>query len=186
MKIAIDIPRIQTEDLLLRGYDEADFEAFATFGASPRACFVGGPHDRWDSWRAFMAAIGHWALRGYGMWMIEHRASGAVAGRVGLILNDGWDEPELGWHIYDGFEGRGYACQAARAARDHAARHMGLDGVISYIDASNTRSLRLAQRLGARHERDGVLLGKPCQVWRHPRVARPAEAAQPAQRALEA
>ncbi|KRS13814.1 acetyltransferase [Roseovarius atlanticus] len=179
MKITVDIPVIETEDLILRGYDEADFEAFAAFGTSDRAAYVGGPHTRWDSWRAFMAGIGHWALRGYGMWMIEHRATGSVAGRVGMILNDGWDEPELGWHIYDGFEGKGYAYQAALAARDHAARHFGLDGVISYIDATNTRSLRLADRLGAKHERDGTVVGTPCQVWRHPRVAR--SASQPAE-----
>lgn len=170
MKIAFDIPILETEDLILRGYDEADFEAFAAFGTSPRASYVGGPHTRWDSWRAFLAAIGHWALRGYGMWMIEHRKSRVIAGRVGVILNDGWDEPELGWHIYDGFEGKGYAFQAAIAAREHAARHMGLDGVISYIDATNARSRRLAERLGAQHERDGTLLGKSCQVWRHPRI----------------
>lgn len=170
MKVTVDIPVLETEDLILRGYHEDDFEAFAAFGTSPRACYVGGPHTRWDSWRAFMAAIGHWALRGYGMWMVEHRASRTVSGRVGMILNDGWDEPELGWHIYDGFEGKGYAYQAARAARDHAARHMGLNGVISYIDAGNTRSIRLAERLGARFERDGTLLGKSCQVWRHPRI----------------
>ncbi|QFT94794.1 hypothetical protein FIU86_18225 [Roseovarius sp. THAF9] len=173
MKITVDIPVLQTEDLILRGYDETDFEAFAAFGTSDRASFVGGPHTRWDSWRAFMAAIGHWALRGYGMWMIEHRESRVIAGRVGMILNDGWDEPELGWHIYDGFEGKGYAYQAALAAREHAARYFGLDGVISYIDATNARSIRLADRLGAQHERDGTLLGKPCQVWRHPRVAHP-------------
>ena len=86
------IPVIETAELILRGYRESDFEAVAAFGASERARFVGGPHDRWSSWRAFLAGIGHWCLRGYGMWMVEHRASGRVAGRVGMILNDGWDE----------------------------------------------------------------------------------------------
>lgn len=165
------IPVIETPDLILRGYRESDFEAMAAFGASERARFVGGPHDRWASWRAFLAGMGHWTLRGYGMWIVEHRASGQVAGRVGMILNDGWDEPELGWHIFDGFEGRGLAYQACIAARRHAARHQGLDGVISYIAPDNTRSLALAQRLGARFERDTVLLGAPCQIHRHPQEA---------------
>lgn len=163
-----DIPVIQTQDLILRGYREDDFEALAAFGASPRAGFVGGPHDRWASWRAFLAGVGHWALRGFGMWVVEHRETGRVAGRVGMILNDGWHEPELGWHIYDGFEGRGYAYQSTRAARHHAARHMGLDRVISYIDAQNIRSIRLAHRLGATFEREAILLGNPCQIFRHP------------------
>ncbi len=161
-------PVVDTTDLVLRGYREEDFEAFAAFSASERARFVGGPQDRWNSWRAFMAGIGHWTLRGYGMWMVEHRATARVAGRVGMIFNDGWDEPELGWHIYDGFEGKGYAYQATHAARAYCAQFFGLDQLISYIDPENTRSVALARRLGAVFERDGWLLGAPCQVWRHP------------------
>ena len=162
------IPVIQTQDLILRGYRDSDFEAVAAFCSSPRSAFVGGPHDRWACWRAFLAGAGHWALRGFGMWMVEHRASTRVAGRVGLILNDGWHEPELGWHIYDGFEGQGFAYQSVFAARAYAAQHQGLDRVISYIDAQNVRSIRLAHRLGAAFEREAMLLGAPCQIYRHP------------------
>lgn len=162
------IPMIDTPDLVLRGYRESDFDAVAQFGGSGRARFVGGPHDRWACWRAFLAGIGHWALRGYGMWMIEHRASGTVAGRVGMICNHGWDEPELGWHIYGGFEGKGLARQACVAARAYAATHQGLDRVISYIHAENIRSLRLAHRLGAHFERETDLLGTRCRIYRHP------------------
>lgn len=170
MIAASHAPTIETQDLILRGYREEDFDAFAAFGASERSQFVGGPQDRWSSWRSFMAGIGHWTLRGYGMWMVEHRETGRVAGRVGVIFNDGWDEPELGWHIYDGFEGKSYAFQACVAARSYSARHFDLDGAISYISAENTRSITLAERLGAGFERDGEVLGKPCQIWRHPKV----------------
>ncbi len=170
MTASSHVPVVDTSDLILRGYREEDFEAFAAFGASERSRFVGGPQDRWCLWRAFLAGIGHWTLRGYGMWIVEHRDTGAVAGRVGMIFNDGWDEPELGWHIYDGFEGKGYAYQATVAARRYAAEHFDLNGLISYISAENTRSLALAERLGASFERDGELLGHPCQVWRHPLV----------------
>ncbi|SLN28258.1 hypothetical protein PEL8287_01271 [Roseovarius litorisediminis] len=168
MTITPHAPTIYTADLILRGYVESDFDAFAAFGGSERSKFVGGPQSQWDSWRAFLAGIGHWMLRGYGMWMVEHRSSGETAGRVGMINNKGWDEPELGWHIYDGFEGKGYAYQASIAARDHAARYFGLNGVISYIDPANTRSVALARRLGAGFERVGQLLGKPCHIYRHP------------------
>lgn len=162
------VPVIETEDLVLRGYREADFEAFAAFSASPRASFVGGPQNRWDAWRAFLASIGHWGLRGYGMWIAEHRATGQVAGRIGVMFNDGWHEPELAWHIYDGFEGRSLAYQAAMAARDHAAQHWGMTRLMSYISAANTRSVRLAQRMGCTLEREVKVLGRPCHLWRHP------------------
>ena len=162
------VPVIETENLILRGYREADFEAFAAFAASPRSCFVGGPQDRWEAWKSFMAGIGHWSLRGYGMWIVECRKTGDIAGRVGVVMNDGWHEPELAWHVYDGYEGRGLAWQACRAARAHAARPWGMTGLMSYIDPANLRSVRLAERLGCRFEREVEMLGKPCQLWRHP------------------
>ena len=39
-----------------------------------------------ETWRAITGWIGHWALRGYGMWAVEERDSGAVVGRAGLVL----------------------------------------------------------------------------------------------------
>jgi len=156
---------------VLRGPRADDFEAFAAFGASERSRWVGGPYPRNRSWGGFLATYGHWALRGFGMWMLEHRATGKTAGRVGMIFHDGWDEPEFGWHIYDGFEGKGLAFEAAQAARHYAATNQGLDGVISYIDPANTRSVSLADRLGATFERKGDLSGIQVDVYRHPKVA---------------
>lgn len=164
----MQIPTITTPRLTLRGPRESDVEAIAAFGASDRAKWVGGPYTRQQSWGALLATLGHWALRGYGMWMVEHRETGVPAGRVGVIFNDGWDEPELGWHIYDGFEGKGLAFEAALAARQHAAENFGLDRLISYVAPANTRSVALAERLGATYERDGAVAGHPCRVYRHP------------------
>ena len=92
----------------------------------------------------------------------------AVAGRLGLVEHDGWPEPELGWHIYEGFEGRGYAYEGAMAARDHACRVMGMAPMISCIAPENLRSRRLAERMGAVIERETELLGQPCLIYRHP------------------
>lgn len=163
-------PRVTSNTLILRGYMESDFARFAEFAASERASFVGGPMGVADSWRSFLGSIGHWTLRGFGMWVIEDRATQRVAGRVGVILNDGWHEPELAWHIYEGFEGQGVAFEASLLAREYSARHFGLDRVMSYISKENQRSMRLATRLGAHFEKDVELRGQPTQMWRHPAV----------------
>ena len=172
---ALPIPVIETERLILRGPSERDFDAVAAFAGSERARFVGGPFSRFEAWRGFIGILGHWVLRGFGVWILEHRDSGATAGRTGMIFHDGWDEPELGWHIYDGFEGQGLGRESAMAARAYAARHQGLDRVISYIEPNNSRSLGLATRLGAKVERDGSLLGLPVQIWRHPSMQESAQ-----------
>ena len=157
---------LRTERLVLRPPLETDYEVVATFMASERARFVGGPvADAFDLWRGFLAGFGHWALRGYGFFIVLH--GDRKVGRVGIVNHIMWDEPELGWHVFDGCEGCGYATEAAAAVRDWAAAERGLGPLISYIHPDNTASRRVAERLGARFERDTVLLGRPAQVWRH-------------------
>lgn len=162
-------PTIQTDRLVLRGPRESDFPTVSAFMASPRAYFVGGPiTDEFALWRAFLAVMGHWALRGYGFFTLEHRTTGAIVGRVGIVNHIMWPEPELGWHLFDGFEGQGYAFEAARAARNWAWRECGLGPLISLIMPDNTRSVALAERLGARLEGELALMGHVGGIYRHP------------------
>ncbi|MCM2563099.1 GNAT family N-acetyltransferase [Lutimaribacter sp. EGI FJ00015] len=167
-RITVDIPVIETDRLILRAMQETDLDVIADFFADDRSSFVGGPKSRADSWRTIAGALGHWMLRGYGMWLAAERATDRPVGGVGFLFPEGWDEPELGWHLYNGHEGKGYAYEAAIAARTHGARHFGLDGVISYIAPDNTRSAALARRMGATLERQGTLLGHAVDVYRHP------------------
>jgi len=159
---------LTTERLTLRQPAEADLEAMVAFGASPRSAFVGGTPDRWQNWRGLLANIGHWCLRGYGFWSVERREDGAYIGRVGAIYHDGWSEPELGWHLFDGAEGHGYAYEAAVAARDDYHDRMTDAPLISHIHPDNLRSQALARRLGAVPERELTFFDRPCTIWRHP------------------
>lgn len=167
---ALQIPLVETDRLILRGPREEDFEAHVAFMASDRSHFVGGPQDRWNSWKGLLGQFGHWALRGYGFWTIADRASDAPLGKCGFLYNDGWSEPELGWHVYAEAEGKGIAFEAVTAARAYGAKAFGLDGTISHIAPDNTRSRRLAERLGATYERDGEIVDTACHIYRHPKV----------------
>jgi RimJ/RimL family protein N-acetyltransferase len=168
MTLPFAIPVLETERLILRAPCEADLPAIVAFRASDRTAYIGGPQDAMQSWQRFLAQIGHWALRGYGWWVIEDRATGAVAGRAGASFHPNYPEPELGWQIYDGFEGRGLAFEAALAARRHAQTVMGLGPLMSMIDPANIRSLALARRLGAAFERMSEIDGQAVEIWRHP------------------
>jgi RimJ/RimL family protein N-acetyltransferase len=167
--MALPIPVLQTDRLTLREPREGDFAAMLAFNDSHRAGFVGGGRDRQWVWRGLLANIGLWALRGYGFYSVDTKA-GDFVGRVGVIFRDGWDEPELAWHLYDGFEGQGYAQEAALAARaDYHARISG-QPPISYIDVANTRSEALALRLGASRETTVADPEGDYHVYRHPNL----------------
>jgi RimJ/RimL family protein N-acetyltransferase len=163
------IPDISTERLTLRQPDPSDFEGYAAFMADARSTMTGGPMDRPTAWRAFAGELGHWTIRGYGLMTVVDKDSGARVGQVGFWNPEGWLEVELGWRVYDGFEGRGLAAEAATAMLDVAYNTLGWGPLISVIAPANTRSIRLAERLGARLERDDwhTPSGKPALIYRH-------------------
>ena len=110
--------------------------------------------------------IGHWSLRGYGLWAAEERFSGAFVGRVGFWNPEGWPGFELGWMLRRSFRGRGYATEAARVALEFAFTRLGQPHVISLIQPENTASIRVAERLGERFLESADLMGKNVLVYR--------------------
>lgn len=166
----VRVPVLETERLILREPRLSDWDAMNAFGLSERSQYVGGPYEEWQNWDAMTRGMGHWIIRGYGLWSVEDKATGRIAGRLGVINHFDWPEPELGWHIYEGFEGKGIAFEAAMAARAHAQGPMGFAPLISQIAHENIRSRKLAERMGAVIEREGVVRGTPCLVYRHPKA----------------
>jgi RimJ/RimL family protein N-acetyltransferase len=164
--------RLDTQRMTLRPHDLADYPVFRAFWMSDRACHIGGPlrHDH-EVWRQFAAERGHWALRGFGLWTLVGKATGAVLGWVGLQQPAHYDCPELAWHLTAGAEGQGLATEAARAALAHGRGALGMGRVISYVADANARSQRLAERLGAVLVERGNSLGTPYALFDHPQVA---------------
>lgn len=126
---------------------EEHFERYAAHeGDETAQRYAGGVSDRYAAWRKFVAAAGQWALRGYGMYAVEH--DGVFVGRVGLYHPPYWPERELGWHIHVEAQRQGFATEAAAAVRAVAVEQ-GLRRLVSYIHPENVASLGVARRLGA-------------------------------------
>ncbi|MBZ0123973.1 MAG: GNAT family N-acetyltransferase [Roseovarius sp.] len=168
--LALDIPRLETARLILRAPEPADFDPLCAFLTDPeRSWGFGTEKDRPTAWRWFALNIGHWALRGYGYFTMELRETGRPCGISGIWAPEGWPEPELGWALFEGFEGKGLAAEGAQRVRAWAYRDLGFTTLTSNIVPGNERSVTLAERLGARFERtyDNVHMGED-MLFRHP------------------
>ena len=164
-----DTPVLETERLRLRAPMPQDFDAWADFAASERSQYAGGPLDRALAWRAFGHLVGHWALRGYGMFSITFRGDDDAFGIVGAYFPEGRPERELGWTIWDDqHEGCGLALEAASAARRFVYEVLGWETAVSYIHPKNTRSIALAERLGATEDLKANRPAPEDLVFRHP------------------
>ena len=158
-----------TQRLVLRGCRADDFEAFAALWGDPQVTqFIGGqPSDASDSWRRLLGIAGHWALFGFGFWLVEERSGGRFIGQVGLAkLNRGLGEKfddalEIGWILAPWCHGKGYATEAAQAALAWGERELGLTRAVCMIDPEHQGSLRVAEKCGFTRFAEASFKGAP-------------------------
>lgn len=161
--------QISTARLTLRPIAPGDWEPFRACAMSDRFAYISGKQDLAGAWRAFAAELGHWQMMGFGMWAVTESGGDDIClGIVGPWYPAHWPETEIGWIMFEGGEGKGYAFEAAEAARAHAFAVLGWDTAVSYIDPANARSIKLAEKLGARLDPAAKGPSQGDLVYRHP------------------
>lgn len=145
------IPTLETDRLRLRAFREADVEPLFALMQDPDVVrYIGDRRipTRQECWRAIAGWLGHWQLRGYGLWAVEERDTHAFIGRIGIINPLDWPGPELAYTLGKAWWGRGYANEACQAALRWGFEERGFERLISLIDPANGPSIALATRLG--------------------------------------
>jgi len=165
----IIVEQLETPRLVLRTFDEGDWDAlYAMFRDEDCVRYtVGERLSRWQTWRVLATYLGHWQLRGYGPYAVVEKASGLVAGTVGLWFPGEWPEPEIKWSLAKVFWGHGYAVEAATAVREMAASDLGWRRLISMILPDNERSKAVARRMGAHREKAIAFRDRQAEVFVH-------------------
>jgi RimJ/RimL family protein N-acetyltransferase len=143
---------LTTERLSLRPFRSDDFEAHAAICADPEVMryIRVGALSRSDAWWQMARYMGHWHLRGYGLWAVVERATDRLVGHLGFLDPEGGHGFELGWALAREAWGKGYALEGTRAALEYAFTALGRDRILCLIRPENVRSIRLAEKLGGR------------------------------------
>lgn len=143
---------LESERLLLRPFREDDLDAYARICSEEEVLrYVSGrPLTRAECWRQIALFLGHWQLRGFGLWAAEEKASGRLLGRIGLWQPEGWPGLEVAWLLDRAVWGRGFASEGGRAALACAFGTLGADAVYSVIHPNNQASIRVAEKIGER------------------------------------
>jgi RimJ/RimL family protein N-acetyltransferase len=165
---ALEIPVLESDRLILRGFVQDDLDEYAgIFGDPEVARFIGAgvPVDRELAWRGMATMVGHWRLRGFGMWAVEEKVSGEMIGRAGLLEPEGWPGTEIGWTIARAHWGKGYATEAARRCLRWAFEAKDRDRLISLIRPENMASIRVAEKLGMTLGREIEIMGGRALVY---------------------
>lgn len=161
------VPDITTERLYLRPISEADFEGHAhiTSQAEVMRYISGAPLTRAEAWWNIARYMGHWYMRGYGMFAVVERASGELIGHMGFLNPEDGRGFELGWALRSSSWGRGYALEGTQALVEHAFSVLQQPHIACFIRPENVRSIRVAEQLGARLEREITEVNKQLLVY---------------------
>lgn len=147
---------IQTVRLRLRPMTVRDVDELLAIHAHPEVSrFVGAP-DRAEALEWLLGDERQWAERGYGRFAVVD-LDGRFLGRVGLRYWPQFDETEVGWTLRPEAWGHGYASEAARACVDWGFRAFGFEYLTAMIERDNSRSIKVAERLGMSPRREAVL-----------------------------
>jgi len=157
-------PRIETDRLVLRRWDVAgDLDAYAAICADPevmRYIGDGSTRDRTQCAEQLESFERTWRERGFGLFAVERRDSGALIGFTGLAIPDFLPEimpaVEIGWRLARAEWGKGYATEAAAAALMFAFERLELDRIVSVHAVGNDPSGNVMQKIGMHLDRHTV------------------------------
>ena len=148
-------PPIRTSRLVLREINEADLDDHMRLFSNPEVVrFLYDEQMDLEQLRAhFSRRLWH-GLPDEGAWFnlaVEH--DGVFVGEVGLGLASAAHRCfEVGYVFSPVFQGLGFATEATRAMIDLAFRDLKAHRVVARLDARNTASRHLLERLGLRRE----------------------------------
>lgn len=155
---------VETDRLIIRLFRLSDVEAMnCIFGDAEVMRFGDGVQTtEWvQDWL-------RWCLEKYqqnqeiGPWAVVEKSSEAVTGYCGLFYFPdvcGQPETEIGYRLARSYWGYGYATEAASAVLNYAFNTLHLPRLIAIIDPSNVQSIRVAEKLGMRYEKDVMFKG---------------------------
>lgn len=147
----------QTDRLILRELQPAD--AAFIHAVLNDADFLANVGDRnvrtLDDATAYIESgpRASYAQHGFGLWAVELRDGGTVAGICGLLKRDALDAPDVGFAMLPAHRGRGYASEAALATLAHGRDQLRLQRVLAIVKPQNAASIRVLEKLGMVRER---------------------------------
>lgn len=165
-----------TERLLIRRLTEADYPELRRLHTDAEVMeHIGGLRSPAETEAYLARNLEHWRDRGFGLWMVHDGAGGPVAGLAMLrcLMVEAVEEVEMGYSLHRHYWGRGLGTEIALACVAHAYGSLGLESVVAVTGPANTASHHVLTKIGMAFERDLVLEGTRCWLFRGRRPAGP-------------
>ena len=148
---------LETDRLVLRRFtlDDAEF-IFRLVNDPSWLRFIGDKNvHNLDDARRYLreGPLDMYQRHGFGLYRVEERDTGLVAGNCGLIKRDTLPDVDIGYAFLPEFRGKGYAYEAASAVLAYGNKVFGLLRIVAITTPSNDASIRVLEKAGMKFER---------------------------------
>ena len=147
---------LRTDRLVLRRFEAGDLDAFYAYHSLPEtARFLPGEAKSYTKSMESVGKYANFVFEKEGDWIclaIEAADSPGLLGEVVLKWLPGYGQAEIGWSLAPEARGRGIASEAAAALLKLGFEELGFHRIDAKLDALNTASAALCERLGMRLE----------------------------------
>jgi RimJ/RimL family protein N-acetyltransferase len=148
---------LETERLILREFQETDFEAVHEYGSDPEVVryLEWGPnteHDTRNYLQSQIAQQDQQARRVYGLALVL-KTSGGLIGACGIhIARPEHKEAFIGYVLNKNYWNQGYITEAARRVVQFGFENLGLHRIYATCDPANVASARVMEKVGMKRE----------------------------------
>jgi RimJ/RimL family protein N-acetyltransferase len=165
---------LETARLELRRWRDDDLDALSAIYADPEVMrFIGdgSTRDRRQTADGLAMMERHWDERDFGLFAVQLRETGELAGWIGLAIPEFLPEVlpavEIGWRLGREYWGRGIATEGALAVLRFGFVDRELDRIVSIRHPDNHASGRVMDKLGLRFDRRTAVPshGQPVEVY---------------------
>jgi len=146
--------RLDTDRLVLRGWDTGDAEAaLGAYGDAEVARWLTPAMDKVGDLAAMRLLLQQWVAEDArmttpaGRWAAELRGTGQVIGGATLLPLPPDEEFEIGWQLRPQEWGQGYATEAGLALARWAFGQ-GIEQVVALVRPANARAVATVRRIG--------------------------------------
>lgn len=144
----------------------SDLEAhYAVVDSDPQVTWLGQARTYPEAEKYITKHVHLWQERGFGVYAVIERASGAFLGHAGLEPLEDSDEIQLSYYLGQPAWGKGFATEAGEAVLKHGFEDLGLEHIVAVVRPHNLGSRRVLSKLGFIHQRDGIFYEAEAQYW---------------------
>jgi len=151
---------LETPRLILRHQALDDLESLYTLYSDPDVIkYIPDAPRNYQETRDEL----EWHMHGHpnhlelGLWATIHKETGKFIGRSGLLpwTIDGAQEVEVAYLLGKKYWGQGLGTEIAQAILDYGFQKLHLSRLICLIDMENLASIRVAEKIGMKFEKEG-------------------------------